>query len=226
MSVPFGYEKDGFKFRKNVFNPQIEVMALSSRKIDDCVAYIKHNNIQGIEINSTYGAYKVDTLDLLEKLPDCNIKVIELINDFKDISIINQFKALEQLVLSENKKSTIDFNNFPNLRSLSIHDNKNFINIGNLINLEKLGIGSLNNNSKIDFSYLKNLKDLFIVKGNIENLNFVNNLKLNNLSVNYCRKLKDISGIEIQIDSITDLEFESCKSIDNIEIIGNLINIE
>lgn len=222
----FGYEKEGFKFRKNNFNPEIEVMALSSRKIDQCVEYIKLNNIQGIEINSFYGCYKADNLELLSKLVDCDIKVIELINDYKDISIINKFKKLEQLTLSENKTSIIDFNNFPKLKSLSLDDNKNFINIGNLKNLEKFGIGTLNKTSKINFSNLNYLKELYIIKGNIENLNFLQNLNLNKLSVSFCNKLKDISEINGLNNYLTNLEFEHCKNIEDIETVGNLENVE
>lgn len=221
----FGYEKDGFKFRKNNFNPQIEVMALSSRKINECVEYINLNNIQGIEINSTYGSYRANSLDLLDALVNSNIKVIELINDFEDISILNKFKNLEQLRITENKSSVINFENFPNLKYLSLYESKNFINIGKLIKLEILAIGAFNKNSKIDFTNLKSLRELFIVRGNIENLNFLENLNISKLSISYCSKLKDISMIETLTNSLTDLEFESCKNIENIEIIRKLNKI-
>ncbi|MFI0492127.1 hypothetical protein [Flavobacterium sp.] len=221
----FAYTKDSFKFRKNHFNPNIEVMALASSRIDLCIDYIKKNKIQGIEINAQYGSYRFNNLDVLEQLVDCNIKVIELVSDFKDISILNKFNDLEQLRISENKASFIDFVNFPNLKSLGIDDTKNLINVDRAIKLESLGIGTLNKTSKIDFSKLLNLKDLFIVRGNIENLEFLNNLNIEKLSVNYCSKIKDTSTLATIKNSLVDLEFYNCKNIENFEIIGNLENL-
>ncbi len=221
----FGYTKDSFKFRKNHFNPNIEVMALASSRIDLCIDYIKKNNVQGIEINPQYGSYRFSNLDVLEQLVDCNIKVIELIEDFKDISIINKFNNLERLSISENKTSIIDFVNFPNLKSLGIDDTKNLINVDRAIKLESLGIGTLNKTSKIDFSKLLNLKDLLIIRGNIENLEILNNLNIEKLSVNYCGKLNDISSLTSLKKNLFELEFYNCKKIENIEIIGNLENL-
>ena len=221
----FGYTKDGFKFRKNLFNPNIEVIALTSSRIEDCIDYIKKNNIKGVEINDCYGSYKLDNLDVLEKLIDSNIKVIELINDYKDISILNKFTSLEQLQISVNKTSIIDFKNFPNLKYLSLDDTKNLINVDKAILLESLAIGMLNKNSKIDFSKLVNLKDLHIVKGNIENLDFLKNLNIEKLSISYCSKLIDITSLVTLKNTLADLSFQNCKNIENIDILVELENL-
>jgi len=221
----FGYTKDTFKFRKNLFNPEIEVIALASSRIELCIDYIKKNKIQGIEINTQYGSYRFNNLDVLEQLVGCNIKVIELIEDFKDISLLNKFNDLEQLRISENKTSIIDFVHFPNLKLLEIDDTKNLINVDKAIKLENLGIGTLNKTSRIDFSKLLNLKNLFIVRGNIKNLEFLYDLSIEKLSINYCSKLSNISALTSIKKTLTELEFGNCKRIEDIELLGNLENL-
>lgn len=221
----FDYTKDGFKFRKNLFNPNIEVIALTSSRIDVCIDYIKKNNIQGIEINAQYGSYRFNNLDILEQLVDCNIKVIELVTDYKDISVLNKFKNLEQLQISINKTSIINFENFPNLKYLSLDDTKNFINLDKAILLESLAIGTLNKSSKIDFSKLVNLKDLYIVKGNIENLDFLKNLNIEKLSISFCNKLRNISSLVTLKNTLTEILIQNCKGIESIDVLGELENL-
>lgn len=221
----FDYTKDGFKFRKNLFNPNIEVIALTSSRIDVCIDYIKKNNIQGIEINAQYGSYRFNNLDILEQLVDCNIKVIELVTDYKDISVLNKFKNLEQLQISINKTSIINFENFPNLKYLSLDDTKNFINLDKAILLESLAIGTLNKSSKIDFSKLVNLKDLYIVKGNIENLDFLKNLNIEKLSISFCNKLRNISSLVTLKNTLTEILIQNCRGIESIDVLGELENL-
>jgi hypothetical protein len=221
----FDYTKDGFKFRKNLFNPNIEVIALASSRIDVCIDYIKKNNIQGIEINASYGSYRFNNIEILEELVDCDIKVIELISDYNDISVLNKFKNLEQLVLSENKTSILNFENFPNLKYLSLDDTKNFINLDKAILLESLAIGTLNKSSKIDFSKLVNLKDLYIVKGNIENLDFLKNLNIEKLSISFCNKLRNISSLVTLKNTLTEILIQNCKGIESIDVLGELENL-
>lgn len=221
----FDYTKDGFKFRKNLFNPNIEVIALTSSRIDVCIDYIKKNNIQGIEINAQYGSYRFNNLDILEQLVDCNIKVIELVTDYKDISVLNKFKNLEQLQISINKTSIVNFENFPNLKYLSLDDTKNFINVDKAILLESLAIGTLNKNSKIDFSKLVNLKDLYIVKGNIEDLDILKDLNIEKLSISFCSKLRNISSLVTLKNTLAEILFQNCKGIENIDVLGELENL-
>ncbi len=218
----FGYKRDDFDFRENLFNPNIEIIALNSTNFKKSIEYIKENNIKGIELNPYYGCYKKDDLNVLSELFNQEIKVINLVGDFKDIEILNNFKKLEQLSISENKKSIIDFNNFSDLRELNFDWSSNFKNLDSLKKLEVLNMRNFIYNADLSFFKLSGLKELGIGSSKIENIDFIEGLKLEKLSLSYCSRLNDILGLRNIKDTITYLEIENCKKINNYNIISEL----
>lgn len=228
-------EYNEMDFLKRVKIENIESIVIE-KDFDDSEISYQDEGFQ--KMLTKYRLFKSDLrcLNLIENKP--KIKSIEIFLDLKDeetLKVLYQFENLENLSIGNSLEPInyrLDVTAWKNLKSLTTNGNIEIIGL-NAINLEtlvvnenkKFKIGSCCNALKClqfiaskpfafkDFCESVNLNSLVLTQINIQSLEGLGQYKrMENLKINYCSKLTDISALE-DCQSLEVVEFESCKNI-------------
>lgn len=159
------------------------------------------------------------------------IKGIWILDEEIDITPLNNLLELQFLSFNYTKhtKGKIDFKNFPKLKHLSIisYAPKNMYNIGALTDLISFHCSRWN---EIDLEIISQnieLKKLTFDYSKLENLKGIEHLKsLKQLDIYSAPSLKDISSLFEVKNSLSNLMFDLCPSIENFSVLEYLQNLE
>lgn len=198
---------------------------LESTRLDDCIAFMKSENIFSMTLNYMHG-FVANDLMCLEKFDF--VKRINIVNSIKDISPIYHLKNLETLILQTEDNNPVDFSRFPNIKEIAFDWRQKSDSLYNCTNLEELRIWSYKSstNDLTKFSNLKNLKKLKMVTSSIQSLQGIEKLQnLESLELSYFSKLTDIEPVKY-LKNLTNLTFTSCKAIQSFEPISNLTQLK
>ncbi|WP_282173745.1 hypothetical protein [Cytobacillus firmus] len=172
--------------------------------------------------------------------------------DFPDVNFLNECPGIEHLdVLNPFIKDLSGIYSLKDLRILSINETttKNVFKIGELKNLQEVygqlprktaGLDELSKLTRAqlwsykpkarnltEFSGLKSLKELILTQSNIVTLEGIQEImSLQMLQLNYLRSLKDVSALRKVKAPLSDVEFESCKGVEDFSSIGELMHLE
>lgn len=185
----------------------------------DCKTLEKIPNVKSLFIDCLTKSENLETITLLKHLQRLSLGVFEL----KETEILNaeNFKKLNELIITDTRTKALNLDylkDYKNLTSLIICGHtKNIEVVGNLSNLEYLGLNSI---SKVPLQFvnkLKKLKTLGFVLGGRDNLDEIEENNIETLEIIRIRgfssfknianfsKLKNLK-IEDQIQ-LTELKF-------------------
>ncbi len=215
----------------------------------DCKVLLKLPSLKSLWLDCLMKADNLEILKQLKNLKRLSLGVFEL----KDTEIFqaNNFQNLNELIIGETKTKALNLEylkNYSDLRQLIICGHKKNIDaVGNLTNLEFLGLNSI---SKVPLNFvnnLKKLKSLHFVLGGRENLDEIEENEIENLEIIRVRafnSLRNISNfkklkrlqIEDQIKfkelhfnqelpSLRDFKILNCKTFKHLSGLENLNNL-
>ena len=215
----------------------------------DCKTLLKLPNIKALWLDCLLKADNLDVLTELKNLCCLSLGVFEL----KDTEIFQayNFKNLTELIIGETRTKALNLKYLENFKALTFliisGHTKNIEVVGELTNLQYLGLNSISK-APLDFvNRLKNLKSLHFVLGGRENLNEIAENEIETLEIIRVRafnNFKNISNfkklknlvIEDQIQ-LTELHFDkenpnlhnfkliNCKTFKSLTGLDKLINL-
>jgi hypothetical protein len=212
---------------RDVFSPSLY---LRSNKIDnEIIELIEKYKLPNITINDQMGWKGKDSkIEFISKLPK-RITGLEFMTNSTDVSAISDFKNCERLKLNDAVRGKIDFSELKKLKVLEARwDEKQFYNLDNSENLEKL---YLSNFRGVDLHFFKELKkmtnlDLFLCS-KLMSLNGIEELKkLEVFNLDTANKLIDIESLHKTNKNLLKLDLSNCKNLVEIDSITSLVSLE
>lgn len=205
----------------------IKFFIFDSDRIHEGIEYIRQRNLRYVEINSFIGFKGID-LSFLRELSDF-VEGITIPENYYDISVLNELHKLDFLGFADNKKTTIDLSNFPNLKTLACQFSKRLISLERCEQLENLTVTGFKSHDKTlsEIPPLSSLKRLDLFVTNINSLIGIGNFPhLEELTLFKATRLEDISALKDIKDTLTMIEFDSCRRIRNFDVLGDLTNLK
>ncbi len=154
---------------------------------------------------------------------------LRILRDLTNASSLMECKTLEYLQI-ESLQATLDLSQFPKLREYRGDWSNKLKSVTKIESLEFLLLSGYKPRSKdlTELSELKNLKSLELVQGNMTSLNGIECLsQLIFLGCYYQRNLSDISALAIGNQQLKQVDFESCKKIQDVgQVVSKLPAIE
>lgn len=187
-------------------------LRVESKRLDDYIELFNSSdtNVIGIAISSFYG-FKETTLKFVKQLK--KLKALYIQDPIADISDIYELSNLEWLLLPE-KKMHINFEFWPNLKTLRAFWSGHFTNLNSSNNLKLLSLSKYKSESLVKLGLPQNLEKLDLVSSSIASLDGIQAVKsLEELELSYMRNLNDISLVLHHKKSLKKLSFDHCKNI-------------
>jgi protein phosphatase 1 regulatory subunit 7 len=212
----------------------------------DCKTLLKLPNIKSLWLDSLLKAENLELISDLKKLKRLSLGVFEL----KETEIFQakNLQNLKELIIGETKTKALNLKYLENYKDLNhliiCGHTKNIDAVGELSELEFL---SLNSIKKVPINFinkLKNLKTLKFILGSRDNLDEIEENKIENLEIIWVRGFNDLYCItnfpklkslriedEIQLPKIhfanifpdlTNLKIINCKILETIKGLENL----
>lgn len=138
---------------------------------------------------------------------------------------VAKYERAENIYISDYVEFEMDLSVFSSVQNLRLMNHKHK-GLDKLALLQSLILGKINKRKK-DLVNLTKLRELTIIRGNIENIDFVQhmpNLKI--LSLSYLSKLKSLDYLSSVKGRLVELEIESCKNIDWNSDLSSLCNLK
>lgn len=198
-------------------------LCINSKRIEDCIKYLKTYNLKYISINP-YIDYYADNIDFLVEVEDF-LEGLTILSQKFNYSIINNLHKLKKLGFADNKVDTIDLSNFRNLESLACEYSPRLIGIETCKNLKDLVLTGYKPKNKdlTDLPELDELTELYLFQTNIVSLNGIEKYKkLKKIQIFSATKLESISALKYLSNGLVEIEIENCKRIKDYEVLGNL----
>ncbi len=201
---------------------------LQSKNLDWCLYQMHNQKIDCIILNSVFGWEENTPMDFLNR--NSWIKGIRIINDFCDISPINNLKNLEYFGGSGKFKGELDFSNLQLLHFLAFKwDDKLYNNFNSLQKLKEIRITNLPYKDLTNFDHLfEKVKRLYLIDARklqtlegLEKLPFLSKLDIYNIP-----NLIDITPLNLISNTLQNLNIWNCKRITDYSVIEKLINLE
>lgn len=212
---------DGFRFQKNIDGTR--KLIIESSRLDECIKYIQEKNITTITINSFQG-YDLSDIQFLEELKDV-LEGLHLPETKFDNKVVNSLHKLRFLGLADNKRDIIDLSNFPDLESLACEYSirlKGLETCEKLVYLTLTGYKSEMKNLN-NLPLLEKLKEFHLFKTDFLSLEGIDKFRnLKKVEIFGAPKLETIGALENLANSLTELEIEKCKKINDFEILRKL----
>lgn len=198
-----------------------------SNRIQEGIEYIKQHNLRYVDINSFLG-YKATDISFLRELSDF-VEGITVPETRYDISVLNELHRLVFLGFADDKKTIIDLSNFPNLSTLACEYSKRLLSLESCEQLQNLTLTGFKSRDKTlsEIPPLSSLKRLDLFVTNINSLIGIGNFPhLEELTLFKAPRLEDISALKDIKDTLTMIEFDSCRRIRNFDVLGDLTNLK
>ena len=213
--------------------------------LDDVVKYINENTITKVHLDSLptiefiLACPRLQSiyLGLGKQLPLSFEEIVECKDaaDWKySLQFLCEFEYLEELTIADpgypkplvNQKLDCScMKSSSRLRYLSTNATS-IKHMECLTNLEELNLSSLKAENLSQLFSMERLQKLLLCQSTIHSLNGLQNTKLNNLKLQYCRKLADVSAISALALTLEELEIDHCPKISDISICSNLIHLK
>ena len=226
----------------------IDINASVPTNANELADFIEKKKIGTIVISTDFGDKKIVNVDFLKKIiSKQNIKELYILTQIKNENAIYDFNNLNRLTLYNGSKNTVnldltllpklielrlngDFtvNGLENscLQGLMLNKSNTFKITSKCEKLEKLEVLDSDSFSLDQIQFLLNLKELVLTQLNIKSLKGIEELKkLENIQINYCNKLIDISHIAFCLN-LKKVELDACKKIENIESLSSLTQVQ
>ncbi len=200
---------------------------VDSDRLDDCLDHIRQNDLRFIGINSFMG-YKKKDIDFLSEIANL-VEGLMIPESYSDISVLNTLHKLKKLGFADNKKTVIDLSNFPDLSSLACEYSKRLLSLESCEQLHDLTLTNFKPQNKTleEVPRLSSLKRLSLFVTNISSLVGIGNFQqITELTIFKANQLKDISTLRDVSRTLTKLEFDACKRIENYDVLGDLKTLE
>lgn len=188
-----------------------DIIWLNSNNLEKDLRCYDVFNLDGVGIDY-YNGYELNDIEFLSRNPKIKGVVI-LDGDKFDLSPIYDLINIEFVAIDQNNKG-FDFSKFSNLFSISTSWNKEIVLPQKSRKLKELYLSKYKPHfrSCVELGGFPNLLKLDLVSPLLESLDGLEQLQnLNELSLSYCLKLKDISSI-INIP-LKSLSLNHCKKI-------------
>jgi hypothetical protein len=212
---------DGFKFEK--VGNRILNLLVESNRMEETISYVNKKSISGISLNCRYGYFLRDT-DFLKDISSV-VEKINIVDDTIDLSGLIFCANLKELFVGGNNKSPIDFACFKKLEYCNVFWHKGLVNLSECLSLKELYIRKYRVFGKLNsgFPCPKNIEVLGLTQANIDNVDFIKDLKyVRRIELNYIRSKFCINGLAFARNSIQELVIDHCKNFDSYEVIGGL----
>ncbi|MCX7424705.1 MAG: hypothetical protein NTW96_03610 [Planctomycetia bacterium] len=196
------------------------LLIVDSRHIDECMQYYRRANLAGLYISKAHG-YALDDLRFLKDYPSVKRIVVAYASGIH-VSELCAVPDLRSITIADNKQA-IDFSVFPELEELSIdwHPKVTFPESSKA--LKSLTLRNYRPQSK-DFTELpdfSNLQFLKVVRTPVNSLAGLRRFKkLVFLDLAYLSKLERIAGLDAY--SLEELRFDVCRKITDHEHVATL----
>lgn len=193
-----------------------DYLSIESDRIDACIDYFNANNLYGISVTRHRG-YKESNVDFLSKMQ--GVRGLVVSEEIDELEAINSLRSLEDLTLEKSKKP-IDFKLLPNLHTYRGKWTPKVASISESTSIKELALWGYRSKTKnlLELAGLAQLEELELVSSQIESLDGIEQLSnVSKLALRSLSKLTDIGALSALNAQLTDLEFESCKRIDDYE---------
>jgi protein phosphatase 1 regulatory subunit 7 len=180
--------------------------------------------LDGIAV-SPLGEYKLPDVEFLREVPGLKAFLAAYAGKI-DLSAVTACHSLESLTLHENKQP-LDISNLRKLKYLSVdwHSALRLPQRECLKHLGELDIDGYKGRSLDAVPAYRNLRRLVLTNSPIRGLHGIENfLGLRRLRLVYCTKLKTIEGIE-HLTDLSELQIEVCRQVDNWSLLGACFNL-
>lgn len=194
-------------------------LGIETHKIDDCIKEIQRRNILGAFGCPVFG-FKQEDLDFFRKIPFIRqVWFWEI--DLKDIDGLYALKELEYFGVSD-KRPSIDFSRFPNLKKAVWHPIRNDSGLETLNKLEELDVWRFKPKDKSysNIEIPKSLKKLDLNWCNpisLKEMPVLNSLE--ELQIHYCRNLESIETLFEVAPNLKRLIITRCANLAEYEIV-------
>lgn len=201
---------------------------IDSDRLEACIEYIKKKDIRLIGINSFLG-YKRNDIYFLSELADF-VEGIIVPEIFSDLSVLNGLHKLKTLGFADNKKTILDLSNFPDLSTLACDYSPRLKGLETCEQLQSLTLSGYKSGDKTieTIPPLSSLVTLNLFITNIISLVGIGRFPiLKELTLFRAGRLENISGLKEIKDTLTTIEFDSCKRIrDYSNVLGELTKLK
>ena len=192
---------------------------IQSNNIKKCIAYMKDYALESVIINS-----KLQNLNFLRE--NTFITRVEIETNIADCSALNFLHNLKTLMIHKSDK-VVDFSNFPQLESLNLTWNENFINIEQCSSLRELTLWEYPKENLQFLESFPELEELSLYDSKIHNLTGIEHCKkLSSITFRQNQYLESIDFLETTSETLTELVIEGSKKLSNYNPIGELINLK
>jgi hypothetical protein len=204
-----------------------EWLIVKSEHLSDIIQRVNNGEFTRLSFSKTNG-YLLDNADFLKECQ--GVKGLS----FGDVDVnsafdIYHFQELDSFSASFKLGFDIDFSRFPALISLGLNFSKYARNIGRCEKIETLSLTNYSSVSRdlSEFSKLSKIKDLRLFKSNIESVHGIEGMtSLNDLMLCSLPKLTNINDLKCLATSLSEIDFESCKSINSYDCFNFLVNVQ
>jgi hypothetical protein len=218
--------KEGFKLLRGT-NGELSLFIDSSR-LDECIEFMISHQFKHIHINS-YQGYALRDLDFLSRIDDFVEGIVILEAHHANLEIVNTLHKLKSLGFGDDKKSTVDLSNFPDLENCAVQYSPRLKGLETCKNLKHLTLSNYKSNSNdlSDFPGLFSLESLFLIQAKLKSLDGIGKLNsLKNLSLYGVSKLLTIEDTGKLSNTLEEIEIENCKNIVDFNSISKLTNLK
>ena len=199
---------------------------IDSKRLDECLSYIRRHHMTSIGINSFLG-YERSDLDFLKDLSDF-VEGLTVPENHFDIPLINELHLLKYLGFADNKVSRIDLSNFPKLSTLGCEISPRLLGLESCEELKHLTVSSYRPKRRnlSELPKLSSLEEINLFGTDIIALDGIQ--KFSNVrcvSIFKARQLENIDALGHLANSINQIEFDQCKKISSYVILEQLQNL-
>lgn len=188
------------------------------------LSLMKDNEIRGLYINYAKG-WDYDNFNFLDELEDLHLLSI-ISKPVDSLGGVGKLSKLESLSLSCHWKDTIDLSELKSLRHCFVGWSKGADSVFECRALQYLHIDEFKIKDYSGLSQLENMHVLTISNSDFSDINVLSNMqKIKKLSLENCKKLESLKGIE-KLKSLEWLNIDGCKKISKIDEVSELTNLK
>ena len=231
--------KDDFSFFKDAYNTLGELIIRENewaddvggrfhapvRPIEDYIQYINENQIQSAKIY-------MSSISFLEECPSLKRLAIFPPVGFEgeiDYTPLYSLSSVEGLICGEEEFCEIDFSKISGLVYLSFSVKKGMKNFKDISTLKTLKVSGFKgkNRNLTDLFTAPHLDCLWLICCGVKSLKGIEvSSDIEEVRLDYCRSLEDISALESAKTTLRNLRIDACGKIKDFSVLEKLENLE
>lgn len=185
--------------------------------------YMEENKIAGLVLNYARG-WVGDSISFVTDLPFLREFVI-VDWKIKEVSPVHELKQLRSLQVSTYCNTSIQFDNFPDLEDCGLRWRNGSESLFVQRTLKHLFLSDSPLTDSSVVAEMIGLESLSISTSSIKDVWGIGNLRrLRTLGLYHLKQLENLTGLE-GIPQLEELEIVDCRKVENIEPIGELVNL-